>query len=112
MSSLWNEYLCLVPGEFEPYKLFIAQYEALAEASDYYDEELEDYVLPAEIDGKPVVGVEDDYVTGGDLIYQECSDTVEFTSVFDPAFKAWLDKNNWTRHGVLSKIESVIANSF
>ena len=112
MASLWNEYLCLVPGEIEPYKLFIAQYEALAEAIDYFDEELEDYVLPAEIDSKQVVGVEDDYVTGGELVYQECSDTVEFTSVFDPSVEAWLDKNYWTRHGVLSKIESEITQNF
>lgn len=71
LASTWNEYLCLSEGETESYKLFTGQYESLAELNDCYDEELEDYVLPEQIDGKAVMGIEDDYVVGGELQQQD-----------------------------------------
>lgn len=109
MASMWNEYLCLVPGEDEPYRLFTGKYEALAECDDFYDEGLDDYVLPDTIDGKAVVGIEDDLVVGGDLVWEDGSDIIEFSNVFDPILKSWLDETRWTKLGVLASIEKAIA---
>ena len=45
--------------------LEICQYEALAEAK--YDDDGNELPLPAQIDGKEVIGVEDGYIIGGTL---------------------------------------------
>lgn len=110
LASTWNEYLCLSKGETRPYKLFTGQYECLAELNDYYDEELEDYALPDEIDGKAVMGIEDEYFIGGELLQQDESVAIEFASVFDAELRAWLDENGWTKLGVLPNIERAIAD--
>jgi hypothetical protein len=110
MASLWNEYLCLKRSGATSFQLFIGQYEGLAELNDYYDEDLEDYVLPTEIDGKQVAGTEDDMVVGGDLVCQDESEAIEFSIIFDPRVKDWLDKTGWSRLGVLPKIETAIAS--
>lgn len=108
MASTWSEYLCLSKGKTKPYKLFIGQYEFLAELDDYYDEDADDYVVPEQIDGKAVVSFEDDYVVGGDLLQQEESDAVEFSSVFDTDVRAWLKKISWDGANVLVDIEKAI----
>ena len=109
MASTWNEYLCLTKGEFNTYKLYIAQYDFLAELNDFYDEEQDDYVLPEQIDGQAVVGIEDDYVVGGELVPQDESAPVEFASVFDAELREWLTQTGWSKLDVLAKIEVAIA---
>ena len=108
MASTWNEYLCLTKGELNSYRLYIAQYEFLAELNDFYDEDLDDYVVPEQVDGQAVVGIEDDYVVGGELVQQDESEDVEFSSVFDPGVRAWLKRIRWDSLSVLTEIEKVI----
>lgn len=61
--------------------------------------------MPEYIDGQAVVGIEDDYVVGGELVQQDESEDVEFSSVFDPCVRAWLVQTGWSKLDVLSKIE-------
>ena len=105
MASTWNEYLCLTKGESNTFKLYTAQYDFLAELYDFYDEELHEYVLPEQIDGQVVMGIEDDYVVGGDLVPQDESIPVEFASVFDSELRDWLTQTGWSKFDVLAKIE-------
>jgi hypothetical protein len=65
-TSVWNEYLCLNPIGPDKAALQVCRYEALAEYERPEDDEHE-ISLPAEIDGKKVVGVEDGYIVGGEL---------------------------------------------
>jgi hypothetical protein len=65
MVSTWNEYLRVDRNGDGTAKLEICRYEALTEAE--YDEDGNELPLPAQIDGKDVIGVEDDYVVGGSL---------------------------------------------
>lgn len=109
LASTWTEYLCLSKGELKPYKLFTGQYECLAELNDYYDEELEDYVLPEQIDGQSVAGIEDDYVVGGELQQQDETTNVEFASVFDTELRTWLEETGWAKLVALPSIEKAIA---
>lgn len=109
MASTWNEYLCLTKGEFNTYKLYTAQYDFLAELNDFYDEELDDYLLPEQIEGQVVMGIEDDYVVGGKLVAQDESVPVEFASVFDAELRDWLKHTGWSQFDVLVKIEAAIA---
>jgi hypothetical protein len=64
-AASWDEYLVLERLGDGKFDLAIRQYEVLAEASDYWDEEREDWSLPDQIEGEDVVRVEDDYVVGG-----------------------------------------------
>lgn len=98
MVSCWDEFLCLTMGGEKGYKLFTGQYEALASKYDYFDEETEDYELPDEIDGVPVIGINDEYIVGGELQCFDDSQTVEFDDTEDPALAQWLTKSGWSGH--------------
>jgi hypothetical protein len=70
MVSTWTVYLCLETLEDGQIELSERQYEGLAMCHDYAVEKDQgdvDYVLPDEIDGKRVVGIDDEIVIGGDL---------------------------------------------
>ena len=49
MVGAWTEYLYLQP-EMGGYKLFTGQHEALADLTQFFNEETEEYDLPDEID--------------------------------------------------------------
>jgi len=65
MVSTWTEYLRLGKNRDGTARLEICQYEALAEAE--YDDDGNELPLPAQINGKQVIGVEDGYIIGGPL---------------------------------------------
>lgn len=109
MASTWMEYLCLCPGDNKKYRVFEGGYQALAEAADYYDDEAEDYNLPAEIDGAPVVGLQDDFVIGGELDWYSADKTVEFDRVDDERLKGWLVNNDWDDPEVWKALKKAIA---
>lgn len=109
MASTWNEYLCLTKGDLNTYRLYTAQYLSLAELNEFYDEELEDFLLPEQIDGQAVVGIEDEYIVGGELVQQDESASVEFGSVFDTELRDWLKHTGWSQFDVLVKIEAATA---
>lgn len=97
MVSSWTEYLCLTGGITKRFKLFTGRYEGLDEAMNYYDEEKDDFVLPAVIAGKRVHGIEDEAVVGGDLGYYGDDDSVEFDSLDDSDLLDWLRRQKWTK---------------
>lgn len=96
MVSSWTEYLCLQRGDTEGYKLFTGQYEALAEKTQFFGEETGEYDIPEAIDGKTVIGLEDDYVVGGELGYFDDQQTVLFKSPDEQALVEWLDSSGWS----------------
>ncbi len=95
MTSAWQEYLCVTYGENLNYKVFEGRYSGLAEAQDYYDEELEEYVLPEFIEGMLVTGIEDDYVVGGELSHSDDQEAVEFQRLGSPNLQQWLKEMGW-----------------
>jgi hypothetical protein len=95
MVSSWNEYLCLCKGDTKRYRLFVGRYEPLVEASEFFNEETEDYDLPTHIDGVVVVGIEDDYVVGGELQWFSDEHTIQFDKPSESAVRAWLNRHEW-----------------
>jgi hypothetical protein len=92
MTSTWNEYLRLDQNHDGTAKLEICRYEALAEAE--FDDDGNQLPLPDQIDGKDVVGVEDDYVVGGSL---SCWDDrfLVFGIGEIPVAITWLESNGF-----------------
>ena len=108
MASTWTEYLCFCAGDEKKYRVIEGAYQALADAAEYYDEETEDYDLPAEIDGEPVVGLQDDFVIGGELDWYSADKTVEFDRVEDERLKKWLTSNSWNNSEVWQALKNAI----
>ena len=96
MAGLRTEFLCLSRGQLRKYLLSIGGYEALASIEDYYDEAIDDYKLPDEINGKKVFGTDDDWVVGGDLYLNINDDGIEFDSVNDDLV-TWLENQHWNK---------------
>jgi hypothetical protein len=108
MTSAWQEYLCVTYGENLNYKVFEGRYSGLAEAQNYYDEELEEYVLPEFIEGMLVTGIEDDYVVGGELSYSDDQEAVEFQSLGSPNLQQWLKEMRW--EGYAKELRETVLN--
>jgi hypothetical protein len=107
-AASWTQYLVLERLEDGKFKLDIRAYELLAEVSEYYDEEKEDWNLPGQIDGKDVVGVEDEYVIGGDLLensYDTEIDTkIIFTLPDQDILESWLKKIGWFDDDIIKSL--------
>jgi hypothetical protein len=107
-AASWTQYLVLERLEDGKFKLDIRAYELLAEASEYYDEEKDDWNLPGQIDGKDVMGVEDEYVIGGDLLensYDTEFDTrIVFTLPDQDILEGWLKKIGWFDDNILKSL--------
>jgi hypothetical protein len=97
MVSTWTEYLCLQRDEAGGYKLFTGQYEALAEREQFFNEETGEYDIPDAIDGQVVVGVDDDYVVGGELGCFDDEQAVTFKSVDEEGVARWLEASGWSK---------------
>jgi hypothetical protein len=95
LTSHWKEYLCLTDGNQTKYKIFEGRYDVLAEATEFYSEDDEDYYLPEFIDDKKVMGIEDGYVVGGELSYFDEEQAVEFNHLGDPKLIQWLKDFSW-----------------
>ena len=95
MTSHWKEYLCLTYGDQKTYKIFEGRYNGLAEAREFYDDETEDYVLPEFINGEKVLGIEDNYVVGGELTYYSDEQAIEFHWPGEPNLMNWLKDFQW-----------------
>jgi len=97
MASTWTEYLCLhrTSGKW---CVDIRGYELIGKASDYEDEEGK-LNLPDQIDGREVVGIDQDgYVTVNNLVLHSDSypvyefdtfDENEFDDLFRPEYAEW-----------------------
>ena len=99
-ANSWTEYLVLERLEDGKFDLAIRGYEGLAELGEYWDDEMEDWNLPDQIDGKDVVGIEDDCVVGGDLLKNsyyddETGSGLIFTLPDQDILEGWVKKVNW-----------------
>ena len=91
----WTEYLCLTREADGSSRLFIGGYEFLADQEDYYDEETEDYILPDEINGQKVRGIDCGAVVGGELTWVDHDHTIVFQTGTEPEVMAWLTLHDW-----------------
>ena len=107
MTSHWKEYLCLTDGNHTKYKIFEGRYEVLAEATEFYSDDEEDYDLPEFIDDKKVMGIEDGYVVGGELSYFDKEEAVEFDYLGDPKLNQWLKDFSWDEYWQQSADEMI-----
>lgn len=97
MVSSWTEFLCVeLDAEGTAFRLFTGRYEALDEVHAYINPDTEQLDLPEEIDGKKVVGVEDDYVIGGDLTPFEEDELLSLEDPDSEIVCSWLEAKNWT----------------
>lgn len=94
MVSTWNEYLCL---EIRDGRAVLShrRYEWLGNVSDFVvetEEGDEEYRIPDIIDGKPVEGIEDEFVVGGELTPDPSDPEPEFdlTDADLDMVRAWL----------------------
>lgn len=95
MASAWTEYLCIEKLTKNDFKLSIRSYEVLGQAIDYSDEDGE-WDLPDEIDGMKVMGLEDEYVVGGNLVLHSDEDgEVKFTDPKHRDVLDWLESVGW-----------------
>jgi hypothetical protein len=106
MASSWTMYLCLNRMVDGRYRLYTAQYEPLAECEIYYNEDSGDYELPEEIDGTPVVGMEDEWVVGGRLEPFDDNLAVIFHSLDEAAVAIWLKDYGWTELITMSAVQA------
>jgi hypothetical protein len=108
-ASTWTEYLCLKRLENNQYELSVRAYEVLAEEADYYNEDTDTYDIPEEINGKKVIGSEDVYIVGGDLL--EHSDEIlslNFTNLTPSEAKKWLEEADWLRENIWNELSALI----
>lgn len=70
MVSWWTLFLCRESLN-DGFQLSVRRYEILGEYEEHYDDEKEEFIVPDQIDGKNVVGVEEYFVVGGDLLLEE-----------------------------------------
>lgn len=107
MTSSWAEFLCLSADDNGNVNLHTGRRVFLGEASEYYDEESEEYMLPDEVDGTAVWGVKD-----GDVYSEEIEDAdadedwLALTAFDDAKVKAWLADTDWVDELSLSKVRA------
>ncbi len=97
MASTWTEYLCVRVLAGGRARLEVCQYEALAENS-FFDDDGNPTQLPTHIDGKEVVGIEDDYVVGGELTCHDIEDpelALEFGRQDQDLVNDWLNAHHF-----------------
>ena len=110
MASTWTEYLCIERLTKDDFELSIRSYEVLGEAMDYSDDD-GNWDLPDEIGGMKVMGLEDEYVVGGNLVlHSEDYGEVKFSDPQDKEVSDWLKSVGWdndnTRKEIIKLIKS------
>ena len=98
LVSTWTEYLVLNKSPGANPKLEICAYEVLAESGKYWDEGLEEFVLPDEIDGKYVARLEDGYVVGGDHKPVDDIEALNLEGLNLEAILGWLGAQKFALH--------------
>lgn len=94
MTSTWDEFLSVELNMDQSFTLYTGRRAVLAEASDFYNEDTEDYEIPDEIDGQAVWGVKDDCVVS--VSVGDFDDEILRLADFDQeAILAWLVDTDW-----------------
>lgn len=109
MVSSWTEYLCLQMLADNMFELSMRSYEVIGDLSSYYDEEADDYVIPDQIDGQKVAGVEDGYIVGGELmLLEDQMSPFLFVSADDKELIDWISSYS-SDDTILVQIRSLIS---
>ena len=98
--STWTQYLCICKLSNGNFELSVRKYDVIGDPSDYSDDNGDNYSEPSEINGKKVVGVEDGYIVGGDLI-SDYDDTVEFKYLPDQVVTDYLIQIDWSNAKII-----------
>jgi hypothetical protein len=106
--STWTEYLCHRKNGDGTHTFAICGYESLAEAQEYYDEDTDEYEIPDEIDGKRVMGIEDDIIVGGGLDYYD-DRAITLATGATEELKRWLHSVEWDSEGVLATTQAFLS---
>lgn len=106
MASSWREYLC-VRWFGDRVELSVRMHEGLANASAFPENDVGERIIPLQIDGKTVVGVDDDVVVGGDL---GCNDDEPQTFLLadGTGMTEWFNARNWSESEKLSYIVALL----
>ena len=95
LGYTWIEYLVITRGNMSRFLLATADYLALAEAIDYYDPETETHELPNQINGQKVIGLQNDYIVGGNLWINSDESGYAFDNLDDAKLAEWLKESGW-----------------
>lgn len=90
MVSTWTEYLCVTNVKPGKARLEVCMYEALAEF-DSTDDDGNEIAVPETYDGKRVIGVDDGYLIGGELMALD-DKTITYTRDDIEKVLAWVKK--------------------
>lgn len=103
MASSWQEYLC-VRWLGDLVELSVRMHEGFANASDFPENEEGERIIPLQIDGKEVLGVDDGVIIGGHLGYND--DEPEVFHLTDIAgVTEWLTSRHWKLDAVLEAVQ-------
>lgn len=107
MMDRWTGYLLLVRHLDGTFEIGGAQYEILCLANDFLNE-ADELVIPPEIGGKRVIGIEDGYVVGGELSLEFSQYTkLRFSEPNKEEIVNWLASEGWGLD-TLKEIESAV----
>jgi hypothetical protein len=100
-------YLCVQVLETGRIELSERRYEALGACSEFRDEAtaggLHPDWVPRLINGRSVVGIEEDWIAGGELLCREPTDRLEFGPGDVHKAEAWLAGRGWKRRKGFAK---------
>ncbi len=108
MVSTWKEYLCL---EIRDGRAVLShrRYEWLGNVSDFAvetEEGDEEFRIPEVIDGKPVVGTEDEIIVGGYLTADpsDSESEIELADVDQNQLRDWLDERGFKLNSEIEQL--------
>ena len=81
-------------NEDRTFCVYTGRREVLAEASEYYNEETDEYEVPEEIDGQAVWGVKDDCVVS-EAVGNFDDEALRLTDFDAEALRIWLEDTDW-----------------
>ena len=80
----------------------------LAEASEYYNEETDEYEVPEEIDGQAVWGVKDDCVVS-EAVGNFDDEGLRFSDFDAEALRIWLEDTDWIHDASLADVKQALS---
>lgn len=104
----WQDFLCIERLTDIQYELSIRIYEVLGCTESYLDKN-GILCLPEIINGKTVIGVEDEFIVGGTLIRVENEiSSFKFTYLNLEGAEQWLKRNKWDKSEIIGSISSIV----
>ncbi len=108
MTSTWDEFLCVSLNEDRTFCVYTGRREVLAEASEFYNKEKDEYEIPEEIDGQAVWGVKDDCVVT-EAVGNFDDEAVCLTDFDAEAVRVWLEDTDWIHDASLADVKQALS---